>query len=57
LLFLSVWNYWSNGCFSSVYFFYCTGYENYNVLADLDGNNEVDILDISIVAMDYGKTV
>jgi len=33
------------------------GDENYNVLADLDENSEVNILDISIVALDYGKTV
>jgi len=33
------------------------GDEYYNVLADFDENNEVNILDISMVAMDYGKTV
>jgi len=33
------------------------GDENYNVLADLDENGEVNIIDVSMVAMDYGKKV
>jgi hypothetical protein len=33
------------------------GDETYNVLVDLDENGEVNIVDVSIVALDYGKTV
>ena len=33
------------------------GDQKYNELADLDQNGEVNIIDISIVAKDYGKTV
>jgi hypothetical protein len=30
---------------------------NYNALADVDNNNEVNIADLYEVAKDYGKTV
>jgi len=30
------------------------GDENYNEIADMDKNEEINILDISIVALDYG---
>jgi len=33
------------------------GNQNYNVLADSFKTNEINILDVSIEAMDYGKTV
>jgi hypothetical protein len=32
------------------------GDKNWNVIADLDGNSEINILDISLVAKDYGKS-
>jgi hypothetical protein len=30
---------------------------NWNPTADLDGNGEINIVDITMVARDYGKTV
>jgi hypothetical protein len=33
------------------------GDTNYNPIADLDNNKQISIIDISTVAIDYGKTV
>jgi len=33
------------------------GDENYSAMADLDNNRKVNVIDLSTVAMDYGKTI